>query len=152
MLKIGDAAPDFSLKDADGNTVQLSALKGQNVVLVFYPLAFTGICTGELKQITSNQKRYDDAGAKVFGISVDSHYALAEFRKKEGLTAGLLADFHPKGEVAKKYGVYLDDAGIAKRGTFVVDKEGVIRGMTINDPGHARDEEAYFQALASCPV
>jgi peroxiredoxin len=152
MLKVGDVAPDFTLKDSDGNDVTLSKLRGENVVLVFYPLAFTGICTGELKSITANQKRYADAKAKVYGISVDSRYALAEFKKKEALGANLLADFHPKGDVAQKYGVYMSEAGIAKRGTFILDKDGVIRGMTVNEPGQARNEESYFQALSACPV
>jgi len=152
MLKVGDTAPDFTLKDQDNNEVTLSKLRGQNVVLVFYPLAFSGICTSELKSITGNKQKYEDAQAKVFGISVDSRYSLAAYKRDEGLSATLLADFHPKGEVAKKYDVYMDGAGIAKRGTFVIDKNGVIRGMTVNEPGQARDEKAYFDALASCPI
>lgn len=152
MLEIGDEAPDFVLKDSDGNDVSLSRLRGENVVLVFYPLAFTPICTGELKSIARNQGRYAQAKARVFGISVDSRFTLAEFKKKEGLTATLLADFHPKGEVARKYGVFMDETGFAKRGTFIVDKEGFLRGKTVNEPGQARNEDAYFDTLASCPI
>ncbi|MBS2026758.1 MAG: peroxiredoxin [Deltaproteobacteria bacterium] len=152
MLKVGDTAPDFTLKDQDNNEVTLSKLRGQNVVLVFYPLAFSGICTSELKSITANQKKYDDAKAKVFGISIDSRYALAAYKRDEGLSATLLADFHPKGDVAKKYDVFMENLGFAKRGTFIIDKNGVIRGMTVNEPGQARDEKTYFDALASCPI
>lgn len=153
MLEIGQPAPEFSLKDSDGNEVALSSFKGKsNVVLVFYPLAFTGICTGELKSLTANAGKYAEKNAKVLGISVDSRYALDIFKKKEGFEATLLADFHPKGDVAKKYGVFMDATGFAKRGTFVVDKAGILRGITINEPGQARDEQGYFDALASCPL
>jgi peroxiredoxin len=152
MLKVGDAAPDFTLKDQDGKEVSLQALRGQKVVLVFYPLAFTSICTGELKEISAHQQKYDAAGARVFGISVDSSYSLAEFKKKEGITSSLLADFHPKGAVAQKYGVYMEQAGISKRGTFIIDGQGTIRFMTVNDPGKARNEAEYFEGLAACPV
>jgi peroxiredoxin len=152
MLKVGDAAPDFTLKDQDNNEVTLSKLRGQNVVLVFYPLAFSGICTGELKSLTANQKKYDDAKARVFGISIDSRYALAAYKRDEKLSATLLADFHPKGEVAKKYDVFMEALGFANRGTFVIDKDGIIRGVTVTEPGKARDEASYLSALASCPV
>jgi len=152
MLKIGDQAPDFELADESGKPVKLSSLRGQNVVLVFYPLDFSPICTKELHEITSHKDRYESAHAKVFGISIDSKYTHAAFKKAEGLSASLLADFHPKGKVAQLYGVYMDEAGIAKRGTFVVDKEGILRGITINGPGEARNEAAYFEQLSTCSV
>lgn len=152
MLKVGDPAPEFELNDETGKPVKLSDFRGQNVVLVFYPLDFSPICTGELKGMTSHKDRYAERHAKVVGISVDSKWTHAAFKKAEGLDATLLADFNPRGAVAQKYGVFLEAAGISKRGTFIVDKEGVLRGITINEPGQARDEEAYFEQLASCPV
>jgi peroxiredoxin len=152
MLKIGDKAPEFTLNDTDGKPVSLKDFRGQNVLVVFYPLAFTPTCTGELKSLTGHAKKYEDLKAKVLGISVDSRYSLGEFKKKEGLGVTLLADFHPHGGVAQEYGVYMDVAGIAKRGTFVVDKDGIIRGITINEPKDARNEEDYFKALATCPI
>ena len=152
MLKIGDPAPDFELSDETGKKVSLSGLSGQSVVLVFYPLDFSPICTKELHEITSHQERYQQAHAQVFGISVDIKYTHAAFKKSESLSATLLADFHPKGKVAQLYGVYLDEAGIAKRGTFVIDKDGIIRGITINGPGEARNQAAYFEQLSVCKI
>ncbi len=152
MLKIGDPAPDFELSDETGKKVSLSSLRGQNVVLVFYPLDFSPICTKELHEITAHKERYQEARAQVLGISVDSKYTHAAFKKAEAFDASLLADFHPKGKVAQLYGVYLDEAGIAKRGTFVIDKDGVIRGITVNGPGEARNEAAYFEQLGACRI
>jgi peroxiredoxin len=152
MLQIGEQAPDFELSDESGKPVKLSQFRGQNVVLVFYPLDFSPICTGELKGMTAHSKRYRDLNAKVLGVSVDSRYAHAAFKRDEGLEATLLADFHPKGKVAQEYGVFLGAAGIAKRGTFIIDKEGVLRGITVNEPGQARTEDDYFKQLESCPI
>jgi peroxiredoxin len=151
-LKVGDVAPDFTLQDETAQKVTLSELRGKNVVIVFYPLDFSPTCTRELRGMTANSAKYDAANAVVLGISVDSRYTHAAFKKDEGLSARLLADFHPKGEIAKKYGVWMEQAGISKRGTFVLDKHGVIRGITIEEPANARDENAYFEALAHCPA
>jgi peroxiredoxin len=151
-LKVGDQAPEFELNDENGQPVKLSSLRGHNVVLVFYPLDFSPICTGELKAIATHKERYEEKGAKVLGISVDSRWAHGAFKKHEGLSATLLADFQPRGAVAQQYGVYLEAAGIAKRGTFVIDKEGVIRGITVNEPKQARNEDEYFAQLSACPI
>jgi len=151
-LKIGDPAPDFTLVDETGAKVQLSTLRGQNVLLVFYPLDFSPTCTKELQSIAAHKDKYAALKARVFGISVDSKWTHAAFKRDESLSATLLADFHPKGAVAQQYGVYMDGAGIAKRGTFVIDKDGIVRGITINEPKDARDEAAYFETLAHCPV
>ena len=151
-VEIGDIAPDFTLADENGEKVTLSELRGRNVVLVFYPLDFSPVCTGELKDITALAGRYQAYGAEVFGISVDSRYTHAAFRRDEQLSARLLADFHPKGEVAQKYGVYIDQAGIANRGTFVIDAEGRIVEKIVTSPAQARDQEQYLAALANCPV
>ena len=151
-LKVGDLAPDFTLQNEKGEPVTLSKLRGKNVVLVFYPLDFSPICTNELRGIKGNAAKYAAAGAEVFGISVDSRFTHAAFKAAEGFPVSLLADFHPKGAVAMQYGVYMEAAGIAMRGTFVIDKNGILQGITVNGPGEARSEEAYFEALSHCPV
>ncbi len=151
-LKVGDVAPDFTLQNENGEPVTLSKLRGKNVVLVFYPLDFSPICTGELRGIKGNAAKYAERNAQVYGISVDSRFTHAAFKAAEGLPVSLLADFHPKGAVSELYGVYMDKAGISMRGTFVIDKDGVIRGVTIQGPGEARNEAAYFEALSACPA
>jgi mycoredoxin-dependent peroxiredoxin len=150
--QIGDQAPDFTLTDDQGTPVTLSELRGRNVVLVFYPLAFSPVCTSELKDISKAIDRYDAAGAEVFGISVDSKWALGAFRRDEGIAARLLADFNPKGAVARLYDTYLEDLGFANRSTFVIDKDGRIAHRTTSTVKEARNQEEYLQALAACPV
>jgi peroxiredoxin len=151
-VEVGQEAPDFTLRDENGEEVTLSSLRGQNVVLVFYPLAFSGICTKELKQITSVADEFKAAHAEVLGISVDSPFVLKAFKRDEDLEAHLLSDFHPKGEVAKRYGAYIEEAGIATRATFVIDKDGKVAHKVVTHPGQARNEQEYLEALASCPV
>ena len=126
-LKVGDKAPDFTLKGHDDKEYRLSDFKGKNVVLVFYPLDFSPVCTDEHKCFVDSLKLFENLNAQVLGISVDSVWTHKAFAEKLGIKYPLLADFHPKGEVAKKYGVYLEDKGITARATFVIDKEGTIR-------------------------
>jgi mycoredoxin-dependent peroxiredoxin len=121
-------------------------------VLVFYPLAFSSMCTKELQDISAAGDKYDAAGAEVIGISVDSHHALKAFKRDENLKARLASDFHPKGEVAKQYGAYIEEAGVATRATFVIDKDGRVAHKVVNHPGEARNQDEYLEALASCPV
>jgi peroxiredoxin len=151
-VDVGDLAPDFTLVDENGDKVTLSELRGGNVVLVFYPLDFSPVCTRELKDISTAAGRFGDQHATVFGISVDSKWAHAAFKRDEGLSARLLADFHPKGAVAQLYGVYLDDAGIANRGSFVIDRDGRVAHKVVTSPGEARNLDEYLEALAACPV
>ena len=151
-LEVGQEAPDFTLRDEDGQEVTLSSLRGKNVVLVFYPFAFSGLCTKELHDITGLADKFDDASAEVFGISVDSPFALKAFKRDEDLSAHLLSDFEPKGAVAREYGAYLDDLGFATRATFVIDKDGIIAWKQVNHPGEARDQRQVIDALAACPV
>jgi mycoredoxin-dependent peroxiredoxin len=151
-VEVGSEAPDFTLRDETGQEVTLSDLRGRNVVLVFYPFAFSGICTKELHDVTGFRDSFEGAGAEVLGISVDSPFALKAFKQSEGISARLLADFEPKGEVARSYGVYLDAVGAAARGTFVVDKDGKIAYKVVNLLGDARDQNEVVEALASCPV
>jgi peroxiredoxin len=151
-VEIGSEAPDFTLRDENGEEFTLSSLRGRNAVLVFFPLAFSSICTKELHDISGAAPSYQDASAEVIGISVDSPYALKAFKRDEGLEARLVSDFHPKGDVAKKYGAYIEEAGIATRATFVIDKDGKVAHKVVNHPGEARNQTEYLQALANCPV
>jgi peroxiredoxin len=151
-VEVGQEAPDFTLTDENGEQFTLSSLRGHNVVLVFYPLAFSGTCTRELQDLNNSADKYDAADAEVVGISIDSPYSLKAFKRDEGLKAKLLADFHPKGEVARKYGAYIEEAGVATRATFVIDKNGKIAHKVVNHPGNARNQDEYLEALAACPV
>jgi peroxiredoxin len=151
-VEVGQEAPDFTLRDENGEEFTLSSLRGQSIVLVFYPLAFSSICTRELHDISSARDQYDAAGAEVVGISIDSPYALKAFKRDEGIKARLVSDFHPKGAVAREYGAYIEEAGIATRATFVIDKDGKVAYKVVNHPGQARNQEEYLDALASCPV
>jgi mycoredoxin-dependent peroxiredoxin len=151
-VEVGSQAPDFTLRDENGAEVALSSLRGQNVVLIFFPAAFSGICTKELHQATDLAGRYDAAGAKVFGVSVDSPYALKAWKRDEHLSAGLLSDFHPKGAVAEAYDAYIPEAGVATRATYVIDKDGKVVHKMVNHPGEIRNQEEVLEALAACPV
>ena len=151
-VDVGSEAPDFTLRDENGEELTLSSLRGRNVLLVFYPLSFSGLCTRELHDISEAAERYDAAGAEVIGISIDSPFVQKAFKRDEGIKAKLLSDFHPKGAVAKQYGAYIEEAGIATRASFVIDKDGKIAYKVVTNPGQARDQEQYLEALAACPV
>jgi peroxiredoxin len=145
---LGETAPDFELLNQFGEPVRLSELRGRNVVLVFFPFAFSGICTGELCEIRDNLALFEDAGTVVLGISVDSKFAQRAYAEREGYDFDLLADFWPHGAVAGQYGVFDADSGMAKRGTFIIDKQGIVRYVVVNPRGQARDFSAYRSALA----
>lgn len=146
---VGDAAPDFELSNQFGEPVRLSSFRGQNVVLVFYPFAFSGICTGELCELRDNLALFDTANATVLAVSVDSKFSLRAYAEQEGYGFDLLADFWPHGRVAATYGVFDAESGMAMRGTFIIDAEGVIRYTVVNPRGQARDLAEYRAALAS---
>lgn len=147
-VEVGAQAPDFTLKDQNGKDVQLSSFRGkQNVLVVFYPFAFSGICTTELCQVRDDLPRFQNDKAQVLALSVDSPFTLKAFAAKEGYDFPLLADFWPHGAVAQRYGVFNDQVGMAIRGTFLVDKEGVVRFAEANGPGDARDQSAWQKAL-----
>jgi peroxiredoxin len=151
-VEVGREAPEFTLKDPQGEDVSLSSFRGRNVVLVFYPAAFSDFCTAQFTQIGGQEGRFADSDAQVIGISVDSRHSQERFAEELGLTDTiLLADFHPKGAVARAYGVWLEDYGIAGRATFVIDAEGVVRGVHLTDtPVEIPDAEGYFRDLAAC--
>ena len=145
---VGALAPDFELLNQFGEPVRLSSLRGRSVVLVFYPFAFSGVCTGELCELQDNLSLFEDADAVLLGISVDSKFAQRAYAQKEGYAFDLLADFWPHGAVAALYGVFDAESGMAKRGTFIIDPSGVVRYVVVNPRGQARDFAGYRAALA----
>ena len=145
---VGEPAPDFELLNQYGEPVRLSALRGRSVVVVFFPFAFSGICTGELCEIRDNLALFEDSGATVLSISVDSKFAQRAYAEKEGYAFDLLADFWPHGAVAEQYGVFDPESGMARRGTFIIDADGIVRFVVVNPRGQARDFTEYRAALA----
>jgi peroxiredoxin len=149
-LIIGDHAPDFELTNQYGETVQLSDFRGKKpVVIVFYPLSFSGICTGELCEIRDNFAKFDKENVELLAISVDSKYVQKQFAEHEGYKFSVLADFWPHGAVAQAYGVFLEEAGISNRATFVINTEGELVAKFVTAPGQARSLDEYDRALAS---
>jgi peroxiredoxin len=148
-VEVGDKAPDFELKDQHGTPVKLSGFVGQkNVVLVFYPLAFSGVCSGELAALRDDFPEVSRDDVELLTVSVDSGYALRAWDDAEHFGFGLLSDFWPHGGVAKAYGVFDENLGIATRGTFIIDKNGVVRWKVVNPVPQARDIAEYQKALA----
>jgi peroxiredoxin len=146
---IGTEAPDFELRDHNAQTHRLSSYRGsKNVVLVFYPFAFTGVCTGELCAIRDDVGSLQNDDTQVLAISCDSVPALRVFAEREGFTHPLLSDFWPHGAVATSYGVFNDAIGAAERGTFIVDRDGILRWSVRTALGEARDLAAYQKALS----
>ncbi|MEU5870270.1 peroxiredoxin [Glycomyces sp. NPDC047369] len=145
----GTAAPAFTLKDQNNQEVSLADFRGEkHVLLVFYPFAFTGVCEGELCGIRDNLDAYQSDDVQVLSVSVDSPFAHKVWAQREGFEFPLLSDFWPHGAVAQAYGVFNDEKGMANRGTFVIDKEGVVRFAEMNMPGEARDQSLWQKALA----
>ncbi|HVW40268.1 MAG TPA: peroxiredoxin [Amycolatopsis sp.] len=148
-VEVGAQAPDFTLNDYNKQAVTLSSFRGDKpVLLVFYPFAFSGICTGELCQLRDEFGDYEGKGVQVLGVSVDTPFSLKAWAEQQGYQFPLLSDFWPHGEVAKAYGVFNDAAGLAVRGTFLIDTEGVVRFAEVNQPGEARNQEAWKKAVA----
>ena len=148
-VEIGDMAPDFELNDQHGAPVRLSELRGKkNVVLVFYPLAFSGVCSTELREMRDSFPEAEREDVEVLTISVDSVHVHRAWGDSEGYEFGLLSDFWPHGAVAKSYGVFDEERGLANRGTFIIDKSGVVQWKVVNAILQARDLAAYQKALA----
>ena len=149
-VEVGDQAPDFELKDQHGTPVSLSGLRGKkNVVLVFYPLAFSGVCSGELCAIRDEFPEVNRDDVELLTVSVDSVFTHRAWADSEHFEFGLLSDFWPHGAVAKAYGVFDENIGIATRGTFIIDKNGVVRWRVVNPIPQARDIAEYQKALAA---
>ena len=124
---VGQEAPDFTLRDQDGKKVTLSELRGQTVVLVFYPLDFSPVCTDQLNIYEEVRDEFRAQGATLYGISVDSAFCHKAFQQHLGIEMPLLADFEPKGEVAQRYGMYIEKRGHNERGFVVIDPDGTIK-------------------------
>jgi peroxiredoxin len=150
MIAVGEQAPDFTLKDQNNEDFTLSSFRGTRaVLLIFYPLAFTGICTGELCAVRDDLSTFQNDDVQVVSISVDSPYSHKIFSERERYEFPLLSDFWPHGGVAKAYGVFNEDVGFANRGTFLVDKAGAVRFAEMNSPGDGRDAQAWRDAIKS---
>jgi peroxiredoxin len=146
---VGDEAPDFELRDQHGQSHRLSGYRGRsNVLLVFYPFAFTGVCTGEMCALRDDFGVPRSDGLTVLALSCDSVGTLRAFADREGLDFPLLSDFWPHGAVASAYGVFNDALGAPDRGTFLVDRQGIVRWTVRTELGQARDIAAYEKAIA----
>jgi peroxiredoxin len=149
-LSVGIVAPDFELKDQHGAKISLSSFKGaKNVVVLFIPFAFTGTCTGELCAIRDDLAAFQNDDVQVIAISCDSPFTQKVFAEQEGYKFPVLADFWPHGAAAKAYQIFNEDLGCALRGTFIIDKSGVIRWAVVNGLGDARNNGDYKAAIAA---
>ena len=155
-VTIGQQAPLFVLNDTDKNKVSLEECRGGNVVLLFFPLAFTGVCTQELCAVRDDLSSYNNLDAKVFAISVDSIFSLGKFKAEQNLNFTLLSDFNR--ETASAYGALYDEfvlgmKGVAKRAAFVIDKNGDVRyAEVLEDAGQIPDFNAIKEILAAVPA
>jgi peroxiredoxin len=149
-LAPGTAAPDFTLKDQDGNDVTLSAvLADKAVALVFYPFAFSGICRTELCGLRDDLSRYESDGVQVLAVSCDSKQVQKAWADAEGYTFPVLSDHWPHGEAARAYGVFNDAVGCANRATFLIGEDGtIVDSFESGGLGEARPAERYVEALA----
>ncbi|MGK5640374.1 peroxiredoxin [Streptomyces sp. URMC 126] len=149
-IDVGTEAPDFALKNQHGETVRLSDFRGEkNVVLLFYPFAFTGVCTGELCALRDELPTFVNDDVQLLAVSNDAPFSLRVFAEQEKLDYPLLSDFWPHGEVSRAYGVFDEEKGCALRGTFIIDKQGVVRWTIVNGLPDARDLNEYTRELAA---
>lgn len=149
LIDVGVQAPDFLLRDQNNQEVRLSEFRGsKNVILVFYPFAFTGTCQGELCAIRDNLNDFVNESTQVLSISVDSVFAHKVWAEQQHYEFPLLADFWPHGAVAQAYGVFNEERGCALRGTFIIDREGQVRFAEVSLTG-ARDQNNWRKALAT---
>jgi peroxiredoxin (alkyl hydroperoxide reductase subunit C) len=150
MPGVGATAPDFTLRDQNQQRVTLSSYRGaKNVLLVFFPLAFTGICQGELDRLRDHLPDFENDDSVVLAISVGPPPTHKIWAVESGFTFPVLSDFWPHGEVSQAYGVFNHDAGYPNRGTFVVDRSGIIRFAEMKEPGESRDQRLWTEALAA---
>lgn len=148
-IEIGQRAPEFSLKDQNGDVVHLADFHGTKAVaLVFYPFTFSGVCEGELCAIRDDHSEFEAAGVQVLACSCDTRFAQAQWAEKQGYQFPVLSDFWPHGEVATAYGVFNDALGCAKRATFLINTDGVVvDSFETPDLGTAREKSRYAEAL-----
>jgi len=147
-LETGRPAPDFALKSQHGEDITLASYRGRRaVVVMFYPFAFSSICTGELAEVRDHLPEFDNDDVALLAVSCDPMFAVRAFADAEGFTFPLLSDFWPHGEVARRYGVFDAERGCALRGTFVLDASGILRWKVENGFPDARELEAVKRAL-----
>lgn len=154
-IQIGQPAPDFTLVNTDKQPVSLSSFKGQNVVLLFFPLAFTSVCTAELCSVRDSIAQYNGMDAKVLGISVDSLFTLGKFKAEEQLNFDLLSDFNK--EVSEDYGALYSEffgmKGVSKRAAFVIDREGAVQyAEVLEDAGQQPNFTLILKTLEELPL
>jgi peroxiredoxin len=150
MIAVGEPAPDFTLRDQDGEDVSLGDYKGRKVLLVFYPMDFSPVCSDQLSIYQEVKPELTDKGVELVGISVDHPYAHKAFQEKIGVDTTLLADFEPKGEVAKAYGSYIDGAGTANRTLVLVDEDGSVAWTYESpSPGEFPGANVIFDGLTA---
>jgi mycoredoxin-dependent peroxiredoxin len=148
-VEIGQQAPAFALRDQHGATVSLASYRGDKaVVLMFYPFAFSRVCTGELCEVVDNLSTFVSDDVQILAVSCDPMFTLRAFAEQEGLTFPLLSDFWPHGEVAGAYGVLNADRGCAERSTFIIDRDGVVRWLVHNRMADSRDLAEQAGVLA----
>ncbi len=153
MLSVGTPAPDFSLRDQNQQPVALSdyaaGKDNKNVLLVFFPLAFTGICQSELAQVRDHLPDYQNDDTVTLAVSVGPPPTHKVWAAESGFLFPVLSDFWPHGAVSQAYGVFNDETGFANRGTFVIDRSGIIRFAEMKQPGETRDQQLWLDALAA---
>jgi mycoredoxin-dependent peroxiredoxin len=150
ILEPGTVAPDFTLRNQFGQTVSLAGFRGvTGLTLVFFPLAFSRTCQGELCELRDHPEVFRAADSRLLGISVDSKHALRAWAEEQSYEFPLLSDFWPHGEVARAYGAFLEEPGYAARATFVIDVDGVIRASFATGPGEPRSIQQYRTALGA---
>jgi peroxiredoxin len=147
MIEPGSPAPDFTLPDQDGNKVSLGDFTGRTLILVFYPADFSPVCTDQLSVYQEVLPQLEEEGAQLVGISVDGAFCHKAFREHQGLSIPLLADFHPKGDVAKAYGVWSEEYGVASRSLVMVGPDGVVRWSYSSPPLEVPGANLIFDAL-----
>ena len=149
-LAIESMAPDFELVNQHGQKISLSSYQGKkNVVVIFYPFAFSGICTGELCALRDDLSAFQNDKVELISISCDPMYANKVFAEQEGYKFQVLSDFWPHGEIAKAYGVFDENRGCATRGSFIIGTDGKIKWMVVNGLGEARNIAEYKAALSA---
>lgn len=150
VLEVGAIAPDFTLSDQHGEELTLSELVEEGpIALVFFPLAFSGICTGELCELRDNIQVFEDSKVRLVGISVDSVFSLKNWAEREGYEFSILSDFWPHGAVAQQYGAFVEERGIATRATLLIGEGRKVLAAFETAPGQARDFAAYRDAVSA---
>ena len=149
-LEVGVEAPDFTLKDQNNQPVTLSDYRGtKNVLLIFFPLAFTGTCQGELCRVRDELPKFENDDTAVLAVSVGPPPTHKIWSAEQGYTFPLLSDFWPHGAVAQQYGVFNEDLGFANRGTFLIDTDGIVRFAEVVGPGETRDPAVWLREIAA---